>query len=233
MAFYRLTPDEMNLVLQFVNDENKDVLKTDIPQRFVNISAAFSSKLFKAYGLERGKAARLERVNTRVNARLEKQFADGNFAQLRMNVLDIALCIVYLLKEGDFYYSRNRIQYILYEAYCSWLVSKKERLFDAHPVAQEWGPHFWEISKRVGNIQPVTSIENFKVVAEKDAGVAEFLRNVVKKYGGWTEEALKTLHTDTVAYKNAMPKKRGEALTPNESKWGHIIKDADIYNWSR
>lgn len=231
MAFYNLSPEELQLVLGFVNDENNDILSTEIPQRFVGIAAAFSSRLIKSYKAEKSRALRLERVGNRLRGKMDKEVAEGKFAELKINIMQAALCVVYLLKENDYIYSRNKVQYLLYEAYSSWLADKKERIFDEHPVAQEWGPHFWAISKKIGFRAPVATIEDFKAVAEADSGVAAFLRNVVKKYGSWTEDALKTMHTESVPYKNAKPKKN--ALTADDAKWGKPIKDADICVWTR
>lgn len=233
MAFYNFTHEEIEKVLAFINDENQDVLKTDIPQRFINAAAAFSSKLYKVYGVEKSRLASSEKTIARLRTRLEGRTVEGQFVELDFDSLDIALCIVYLLKERNSYYSRNRVQYMLYEAYSRWLADHQERLTSEHPVAQEWGPHFWHISKKCGAVQPVTTIEDFRRVSSKNPGVAEFLKNVVNKYANWREEDMKKVFTDSVPYKNAMPKPADKAVSPGDTKWGHQIKDTDIFAWKK
>ena len=230
---YEFTPDEWQKILAFVNDDNNDVLSTDIPQRFINMSAAFSSRLYRAYGAEKRRSNSSERTIARMRARLEGRVADGQFVELDFDSLELALCIVYLLKERDAMYSRARVQYLLYEAYSRWLADKSERLTKEHPVAQEWGPHFWHISKTCGLVPPTTSIDDFRRVAEQKGGdgVVAFLRNVVNKYVDWSDDELKKSFLQSVPFKNA--KAKVDSTDPNLRKWGREIKDADIFAWKK
>lgn len=146
----------------------------------------------------------------------------------RIGEVEAALCIMYLLQEQGMYISRNKIQLLMYEAYCSWLSNNNEHLFRERPVAQEWGPHFWSIAKAVGDPErgtsPKVNFTNFKAVAERNAGVAAYLKNLVAMYGPRKEEALRAMFVDTAPYKNALPDN-------NNGKWGGVISDDDIRRW--
>lgn len=226
---YYLSPEELNLVLRFVNDEGEEVLKSDVPQRLTNIYAAFCSRMGKVVAREHSRAVRAETTVERLRNRLYAKGEEGEFRQLGFSVMDVALCIVYLLKEKNFYYGRNIVQYILYFGYSRWLANHHERMFEEQPVAQEWGPHWWAISKKCTGVPPVTTYDDFKRIAERNSGVAAFLRNLVAKYGTWSEEDMKNVLLDSFPYKNAMAKKT--AADPALQKWGRVIKDSDIFVW--
>lgn len=225
MAFYQFTHEELDKVLSFVNGENNDVLVDDTAKRFVNLAAAFNARVLTAYSVTRGKLGGAERTIARQKVRLEGRVAEGAFVELDFDSVDIALCLVYLLAEKNLFYSRERVQYLLYEAYSRWMADHSERLTTEHPVAQEWGPHFWHISKICGKATPRVTIENFRKVASKNAGVAEFLRNVVAKYSSWTDVELKEAFVRSTPYLNAKNAGNG--------KWGREIKDADIFAWKK
>lgn len=226
MAFWNLSPEELSVILAFVNDENDDILKTDLPQRFNNLTAAFQAKIIKALTAERSRVNRAEKSIERLNVRLQGRVAEGTFVELDFSAVDLAKCILYIMKVNNYYCTRDRIQCLLYEAYSRWLADKSERLTSEHPVAQDWGPHFWTVSHRLGNLSIAVSVDDWKVIAEKNPGVARFLENVVKKYAPCSDLELKSMLKQGAPYKNAVPKHVGE-------KWGKEIKDADIFAWKK
>ena len=228
---YNFSPEDFQKIQAFANDESNEVLSTDLPQKFINLAAAFSSRLYRSYNNEKRRAAGAERTISRLRTRLDGRTSSGQFVELDFDSLDLALCIIYLIKERDACYSRAKVQYILFEAYARWLADHEERLTSEHPVAQEWGPHFWHISKKCGHVQPVTSVDDFRRVANRNPGVAEFLRNVVNKYADWSDEELKKTFIQSVPYQNARAKK--DSMDPGENKWGREIKDSDIYSWKK
>lgn len=228
---YEFTPEELRLVMAFVNDEGADVLNTDAASRFMNISAAFSAKVLRAQRAEKRRVATLTRVNERMKARLETRALNDEYAELDFDSLDVALCIVYLIKENRFLYTRERVQYLLYEAYSRWLADHKERITFEHPVAQEWGPHFWHISKKCGKVAPVVSVENYKAIASRNPGLVKFLNNVVCKYADYSDADFKANFLQSVPYRNAMAKP--DSHNPEDRKWGRQIKDSDIFAWKR
>ncbi len=225
MAFWNITPEEFGGILAFLNDENNDILKTDLPARFTNLCGAFHSKMVKALAAEQARANRSERTIERLNARLQGRVAEGMFVELDFSVVDLAKCVLYIMKVNDYYCSRDRLQQILFEAYSRWLADKSERLTSERPVAQEWGPHFWAVSHRLGNLNIAVSVEDYDCVRQKNPGVAKFLENVVKKYAPCSDKDLREMQKQSAPYRNALPKE-GE-------KWGKPIKDSDIFAWKK
>lgn len=226
MAFYILSPEELKGILDFVNNENNDVVSTDAPQRFMNIAAAFNAKMYKMMLHERNRAVRSERTVERMKTRLSKQSEAGDFVELKLDSIDLAKCIIYLLQEKEAYYTRNTVQYILFEAYATWLSEHSERLTSERPVAQEWGPHFWRVSNKLGKMSAKAGYDDWTRITSQNPGVAAFLRNVVGKYYDWKEADLKNMMKESVPYKNA-------ARKGDDDKWGHPIKDADIFAWNK
>ena len=237
---YQMNQDEFMQVLAFINDDNAPVPPEDIAQRFVRISSAFSSRMQKAYMFEKSKNKATERMVERLRARADKAMIgqDGvrRFCELRLNSLDLAYCIVFLMNVGNIYYSRDKVQYFLYELYRDWLISHEERLTSEWPVAQKWGPHFWSISKVFDNdkVPPVVTGQQFQEIQKRmndaNPGIMVVLRNILKKYESWSESQLKELMTDSLPYQNAMAKTGSNIVNEGDEKWGHRIKDNEIFS---
>ena len=227
MAFWNFTPEELSRILDFVNNDNEDVLTTDLPQRFSNLCSAFNAKLIKSVGVQRSRAVRAERTIERLRARLDGRVAEGSFVELDFDVVDLARCVLYIANVNNLFVTRNTLQYILYHAYARWLADNNERLTVQRPVVQEWGPHFWSVSHKIGNNMKISvTYDDYKKISEKNPGVAKFLENVVKKYATIPEAELKGILLQSAPYRNAVPVHAGE-------KWGKEIKDADIYAWKK
>ena len=234
---YDFTPEEFGQVLAFVNGESDDVLKTDIVQRFISLGAAFSAKLFSSYKTERGQKNSVTRANERILARYSKEIhrndEEGNYGQVNLTATEVAMCIVLLMKESGIPYTRERVQFMMYEAYCSWLTRNRERLFKESPVAQRWGPHFWTVKDKITSTAPVTSGDEFHAIASRYSGIALFLRNVVKKYAVMSDDELRSMYMKSVPFKKAAPEKVDHDGNAIEGKWNREIKDSDIVGWIR
>jgi len=234
---YDFTSEEFVQILAYVNGENDDVLKTDLIQRFINLNAAFSAKLYSSYRTAKGQVQRVERANERIRARYDKEIRsndqEGNYGQVNLTATEVAMCIVLLMKECGISYTRERVQFMMYEAYCSWLIRNRERLFKESPVAQRWGPHFWTVKDKITGTAPVTSGEEFHVIASQYSGIAVFLKNVVKKYAAISDDELRSMYMKSVPFKKAAPEKVDHDGNAIEGKWNREIKDSDIVGWIR
>ena len=233
---YELTGDELKAVLDFVTNES-DTITAETAQRFLNLSFAFQSKMCKAVQKERARANRAETTIARMRNRLEKASEARKEERLLEPVTELekeiapgllARCIMYLLVEKEIPLTRNKVQYLIYEAYCSWLKNNNQHIIREHPVAQAWGPHFWSAAKTIGNPEgkPTNTFtyEDYSAVASINSGVAAYLRNMVNRYGEWNESSLKDMFIESFPYKNALP-------SNNEGKWGKAISDDDIRRW--
>ena len=235
---YQMNQDEFAQVLAFINDDNASMPPEDIAQRFIRISSAFSSQMQKAYMFEKSKNKATERMVERLRARVEKAMIgqDGvrRFYELRLNSLDLAYCIVFLMNAGNIYYSRNKVQYFLYELYRNWLISHEERLTSEWPVAQDWGPHFWSISKKCDKVPPVVTGQQFQEIQKRlnDANpeIMVALIKILDDYKDWSESQLKELMTNSLPYQNAMAKTGNNIVNEGDEKWGHRIKDNEIFS---
>ena len=233
---YELNNDELKTILDFVNNDT-ETIAPDVAQRFLNISFAFQSKMFKSVQKEKARANRAETNLQRLREKLDKANETRKEQRLLEPVTELekeipsgilARCIMYLLTDKNIPLARNKVQYLMYEAYCSWLKNNNQHIVREHPVAQAWGPHFWSAAKTIGDPERKAAgtftYEDFSAVASLNSGVAAYLRNMVSYYGEWTENALKDMFIESFPYKNALP-------VNNDGKWGKAISDDDIRRW--
>lgn len=227
--FYNLEEKGIKEVLDFINHESDTVPAQDTVQSFMNVCFALQSEIAKAYRKRVSELSSKERCIERLQAKIDKfeNRTPKSFDLVNLDSIDVARCIIYLIRSREAYYTRNTVQYMLYEAYASWLCSKKERLFDDKAQAQEWGPHFWHVSNKLGNMTKMhVDCNDWKIVAERYPDIAAFLKNVVNKYISWSEKEFKEKLTSELAYKNAKPRKPGD-------KWGQKLSDDDIFSSRR
>lgn len=172
----------------------------------------------------------LQKRNDMLSDRLER-FKDkrdekralGEFEETGLDSVEVYRALLYCLQQHTMNINKTRIMYIMYKMYSSWLASKGERLFLEHPVAQEWGPTLWRVSKRI-NLDKVGHDE-WKALTEKNPGVAAFCRNAADKYFDYPLKDLKAFFIKSAPFKKATPEFNG-------GKWGTQIDDKEIYLWA-
>lgn len=223
---FTLTPDEINKIIDFVNDESG---KTPMPtyDTIGNFQALYFSlqrKLAKEYESMQKKCFRMERRLERIDAHEEKKTNEGVFQESGLDSLEVADVLLYHLQQLKTYkFTKSKFMSILFHMYASWLGSKKERMFLEHPVATEWGPQFWRVYKRL-NLGLDVPFESVKALQEKRADIAVYIRNAANKYYDCKEKELSDVHIKCRPYLNAQPHTNG-------GKWNKEISDSDIFLW--
>ena len=225
MAFYEFTPEELEQVLGYLNDESGATPVPEAAAKLISLGTRLQKRLLEDAVRYRGKAAGLRRRLDRIIARHEGSLAKGEFAELGLDSVDIARTILHHIQEMRLACSRNKLLHITYIAYASWLAGKGERLCIEHPVATEWGPTFWRVYKNIPSTMTPVGSDSSKAVAGKNPGVAAFLANVARKYGDYREQDILKYVTGT-PYKAALPEH-------NNGKWNKVINDTDIYEWKK
>lgn len=224
MAFYDITPEQLDSIRQYA-EGNGPIPTQEAITKFNALHAALNKAIFKDLSSSKGKVNRLEKRVQNFKKAEETRAAAGVFAETvpGLDSVDVAKALLYCLNQKQVYkMSKPKLIAILYEMYASWLASKHERLFAHHPQATEYGPHFWRVYKHVQTL--TGTYEDFKKVAEQNAGIAAFCQNAAEKYYDWTlQDLTKNLRT-SLPYKNAHKDN-------NNGKWGKEISDADIYAW--
>lgn len=227
MAFYEFSPEELAKIFAYGNNEPLDSpLSVDLIKRFLGFAAAVQNRSVTDFSRAVAALRERDREIERLSIRCGEMDKAGDFADLEFDSVELAKVIMYTLNEKRIGYSMRTVNYLLYEAYASWLCRYRERLTKEAPVATEWGPNFWNPMRKIGSVRCVVTREDFSRVAERNAGVAVFLRNVSLRYGDWTESKLRDSFIRTVPYKNALPEH-------NAGKWNKVIDDADIYAWRK
>lgn len=220
---YELLPRELQMVMDYITEGKKDILLTDIPKRFNAIHAAFISRLTNDCNETSEKLFKLQRKLDSLNAKKEKDIAEGVFAEAGLDSAEIAQALLYRLQQLKTYkLTKGKVIAILYEMYASWLASKKERLTIEHPVATEYGPQFWRAYNRLDVKIQMTS-EAHDQIKKQNPGVAVFIDNAARKYYDYREEDMKKIFMKSTAYTNATPEHNG-------GKWNKEMSDIDIYN---
>ena len=229
---YNITPEELNSVLSFVNGENDDVLKTDIPRRFMSVSFAFESKVLDAMRVARGALKAKERAFERIQGRLSSKVVNEEFGEQDLSSYDIARVVVYYLREKDRFESLRQVNFIMYHFYARWLHETMNRPWENdRPALQEWGPQFWGAANRLSKERIVTSYDDVQKIAQKpEYGpmMVAIIRNVVAKYCMDSERSLQAGVMDSFPYRNALKRKENAG-----AKWGEKISDSDLFNWKQ
>lgn len=225
MAFYELTNDELRGVLDWLNDEQGNVPPPEAASKLITISARLQKKLLDEALRSRREAAGYRKRIERITERKDRAVAAGEFRELGFDSVEVARCLLCYVQELGVHCSKNKLMYLMYIAYASWLASKDERLCIEQPVATEWGPNFWRVYKHIPNTFVPTSFQDVKAVAEVNSGVAAFLRNVVRKYGDLRDADLER-YVKGSPYKAALPEH-------NDGKWNGLIRDTLIYEWKK
>ena len=222
-TFYSIHPENLKAIEDFVNDKTNDI-PIEAAKELQTIFFAFQRKTLACAKTYKDKALHLTKRLERINAKAEKAAEQGDFSETGLDSFDVANALLYQLQLlGAPVHNKNKIIYILFEMYSSWLASKKQRLFLEHPVATEWGPQFWRVYKRL-NIKTAIPETAWKDLTSSNPAVAAFTKNAAAKYADYHENTLKDYFIKGEPYKNATAEKNG-------GKWNKVISDTDIYLW--
>ena len=219
-----ITPEELLEIENFLENGNAEFLKGTAGKSLTALFYAVQRKTNEV-------ASRLATENYSLTRKVEmhKQREDhlvqeGVFSELDFDSVDIARCLLYCLRQNKAYkLTSGKLLLVLYEAYGSWLGSKRQRLFDEHPVCGQYGPMFWKVFKRV-DVRVSVPYDAYKLIAEKNAGVVKFLSNVAAKYADRDEKSLAGDILRSKPYKE-------HVAARNKGKWNGEIPDNEIYLW--
>lgn len=221
---YTLTPEDLDKIIRYVNDEAEGIPSFDTIGNFQALYFSLQRKLASDYQEIQKKCFRMERRLERIDRHEERKIQEGVFAESGIDSLEVADVLLYHLQQLQTWkFTKNKFMSILFHMYASWLGSKRERLFTEQPVATEWGPHFWRVSKRLNLTQQIP-YDAVKALQEKRPDIAAYIRNAAHKYYDVKEDELSKVHKNCAPYKNASPQNNG-------GKCNKVINDSDIYLW--
>lgn len=218
-----ISPEDLRNLIAFAEDDKAPVDAQAI-KGLCELHAAVERNLLKRFtGSQRRNellSGRLERIQDKERTKL----LTGEFAESGLDSLEVANALLYQLQKlKTWKLGKPKVIHILYEMYASWLYSKKERLFIEHPVATEWGPMFWRVFKRIDTRSPVP-YGAWRLLCEKNPGVAAFCENAAKKYYDYADGTLNEIFVKTKAFKLSSKENNG-------GKWNKEISDMEIYDW--
>lgn len=225
MGFYEISGEDLQQVLAYANKEEGATCDPSLVGRVIGIAASATSNMSRELVAARKTIVKMQAEIDRLKLLTKTLDTEGLFVDLSISPLLLAKAILWLLKDNNMAgASRTKVSCLLYEAYASWLARNRERISSERPHASEWGPSFWTLRNFSANT-PVSRAD-FEAVAEKHAGIAVFLRNVVRKYGAWSDASLKSRCTRTAAFRHAMPENNG-------GRWGKELDDTEIVAWRK
>lgn len=220
---HAFTDDELKLLVSFANDDRVAV-DTALLQRFSRMASDIQTNTIRHLSGARKRNATLTgQLEAKKEERRSMNISVG-FAESGLDSVDVATALLYHLQQLHTYHlSKSKVIHILYEMYCSWLASKSERLFTEHPVATEFGPQLWRVSKR---IVPTAAVpyEEWRRVAALNPGVAKFCENAARKYYDYADGELNKVFMKSEPYLAASKENNG-------GKWNKEIEDSKIYKW--
>jgi len=222
---YELTNEDIQALIALIEDGNTQVLGTGAVEKLAKLHLCVSDKLAKLTAASQKKQQMLQMRLDRRKEEKTRQAESGQFAESGLDSMEVALALLYQLQQLKTYQlSRNKLIYILFAMYSSWLASKQERLFAEHPCATEWGPQFWRVYKRTETVKSPVEASSFTALAEKRPDIAAFCRNAAQKYYDYGTNTLKEMYLKIEPYEKAKAENNG-------GKWNKEINDTDIYLW--
>lgn len=219
-----LTPEIVSELIRFANDDKAPISENAL-QALNSLYGAVQYNLVKSYsGAVKRNAMLTEKIEN-MRARNRSVLApETSFTDTGLDSVDVATGLLYQLQQLKTYrLGKNKINYILYEMYASWLASKGQRLFLEHPVANEWGPMFWRVYKKL-DTRCVVPYDEWKRICALNPGVAAFCQNAAKKYYDYSDKTLSELFLKSEPYREARKEH-------NNGKWGKELSDTSIYKW--
>lgn len=217
--------NDLALVQAFVDGTQKEVPLEQIVQ-LQRLSAQATAALAHAYRNSGNKLRVLEgkvaRMQKRSDAAEEKAVADGTaFTDLAVDSVDVANALIAHLKTLKTYnFTKDKVSYILFEIYASWLFSKRERLCIEHPVATPYGPRFWHAYTRMDMNSGDEAVSRLNSV---NPGLSVMVGNAARKYYDYSIGDLERYVKKSRPYVEACPKE-GE-------KWNKEMTDESIFRW--
>ena len=230
---YNFTAEEIAGIISFVNGENNDILRTDVPKRFLSMSNAFQARVLENMHSARNAC----RSKDRTIARMQKRFAGnvnaGEFGEVNLRSIDVAMAVIYLLREKQRFEGMRQVNFILYQFYARYLHETLTRPWEVdRPALQEWGPQFWSASNKLQHVPYGAGIyDDYRKILEiKEIGpmMGKILANVVSKYCALSERELQKECVESFPYQNALKRKND-----SDGKWGEKISDSDLYWWKQ
>ena len=225
---YNFSEEDLKNIQAFMESGDIAALDRSAAARLANLSTAVNRRIADSAASLAKKTASLERKLLLYQAKEHLEVLKEGYPETGLDSCDVAMALLHCLQNQHTYnakLTKNKVIYILYAMYCSWLAAKGERLFVEHPVCTEWGPQFWRVYKRL-NPGATADRTAFTRLAEQNAAVAAFTRNSAAKYYDYGEGDLKKLFTKSLPYRNAMPENNG-------GKWNGQISDGDIVAWKK
>ena len=218
-----ITPEELEQLVQFAEDDRIEIDPTLIEALNTLHSAVMRNTVRHLTGARKRNALlkdRLDRYAEREKTRIDEE----GFTETDMPSEMVAMGILYHLQTKSSYkITSTKLNFILYELYSSWLLTKKKRLCEEHPVWTPYGPRFWSVWTKVNPTVPVP-YEKYRELTQASPAIAAACEDIAEKYFDKSANILEDRFKKSKAYKNASSEK-------NDGKWNKVITDQDIYAW--
>ena len=142
----------------------------------------------------------------------------AEYIELGYDSVTIAKALRWAGREKGYQLNMTQLNKLLYIAYGTLLVRKRERLTSEHPAAWPYGPVFPRIHTHIKLSDPVTDKE-FNTLNED---TKELLRQVVDSFGDISASKLS-------AWSHEKGSPWDIAQSKNDKKWNQKLDDDDIY----
>lgn len=223
---YGVTAEEINLIVAYVNGENPELPETDIPERLMRLCSDMQKRILAdVRGCHKARVkveAKLEIAERKAQDKERHDIAAGNFANAGLDSIDVAHALAYQMCKASPHLplSKSKLVLLLYECYAAWLAGHKELLTIEAPVYTKYGPQFWRVWN--GFDRNRATEDAFRMLAERNAGVAKLVENVAKKYSDYAEDSLRTYYVKSLPIVE---------IVENDGKWNTPLRSSTIYQW--
>lgn len=226
---YRLSNEEYESLMDFLDGRNSAILETNVPDKIFSLAERLSKAMSKEALRLRKKTILLEHRLYETDKKREQLYQEGNFKCIEMDTVMLFQAICYCLYKTQSAYEirmddrdlKSKSMMLLFSLYSIWLYKHKERICLDHPQAIEQGPWFWKAIKQT--LKGASSYEeSYRTICNASAEVAAIIKRLCEKHS--YEKASETCKNYRMwnSYKVCHKDK-------NFGKWNKTLDDGMIY----
>lgn len=225
MSGYTLNQKEMDRLIAYLNDEDPDVIHTDIPKRYLHVAYDLQKKMLSDLSSVWKGNTSLKKQIDRLKGSKTEAYAGGNFAEHEggFHDTDIALIAIRHFRGMNARYSLEKVIHVVYLAYAVFL-QQGVRLTIEHPQAWEKGPWFWRVSSRMKDgLYAEPDPDAVRDINRRDPAVSAIVKNICAKY--------RDVDTRDMLVRSKPFKENDKEH--NGGKWNREIPDSEIWAWQK
>lgn len=224
MPRVHLKTEDFEVLKQYIEGD-ASAPSRELVSQFLQMSQALQMRMYDNILSLKHELETTKRKLSKYDEEERRKVETGEFDELGFDTKELAFALLYILKSKTHFVSMVKLQACLFLVYANWLAFHGQKICIENPVAQEKGPWFWSVAKKIDTRVNV-SADWLNRIRIANPGVAAVISNVADKYGELSDSRISGYLTKTLPYKQADKEH-------NAGKWNGVIQDKLIYEWKK